>query len=179
MARRWRRGRSTRNEDGNPIAVNVHVGGRLRKRRLNLGMSQSKLARAIGLTFQQIQKYENGLNEVRASRLYDLAEVLDVPVSFFFDNMTEAPDQPGSGSAAEEETGSGVAQGLMDPRAPRETMELVKAYYSIGDPNVRRQIYEMARALAAEASLTPEVEHVVSAPPPPDVQENNGAGRGR
>ncbi len=93
--------------------------------------------------------------------------------------MAEAPGQPGSGSAAVEETGSGVAQDLTDPRAPRETMELVKAYYSIGDPNVRRQIYEMARALAAEASRTPEVEHVVSAPPPPDVQENNGAGRGR
>jgi transcriptional regulator with XRE-family HTH domain len=141
-------------------------------------MSQSKLARAIGLTFQQIQKYEDGLNEVRASRLYDLAQALDVPVSFFFDDMADAPDQPGSGSAAEEETGSGVAQDLTDPRAPRETMELVKAYYSIGDPKVRRQIYEMARALAAETSPTPDFEQVVSAPPP-DVQENDGAGRGR
>ncbi len=179
MARRWRRGRSTRNEDGSPNAVNVHVGGRLRKHRLNLGISQSKLARAIGLTFQQIQKYEKGLNEVRASRLYDLARVLDVPVSFFFDDMAEAPGRPGSGSAAVEETGSGVAQDLTDPRAPRETMELVKAYYSIGDPKVRRQVYEMVRALAAEASLTPEFDQVVSAPPPPDVQENDGVGRGR
>ena len=130
MARRRRRGRSTRNEDGSPLAVNVHVGDRLRKRRLYLGMSQNKLARAIGLTFQQIQKYENGLNEVRASRLYDLAEVLDVPVSFFFDDMAEAPGQPGSGSAAVEETGSGVAQDLTDPRAPRETMHV---NHHIGD----------------------------------------------
>ena len=120
-------------------------------------MSQTKLARGLGLTFQQIQKYEKGSSEVKASRLFDLARVLEVPVGFFFNDMAGAPSQPESGSAAREETGSAVAQDFTDQQVTKESVELVKAYYSIADPKVRRQVHEMTRALSAAASRTPEI----------------------
>src|ERR1700748_3815102 len=82
--------RNTRgSRDGKPNPVDVHVGSRVRLRRTLLGMSQEKLGEAIGLTFQQVQKYERGANRIGASRLFDLSRVLDVPVSFFFDEMSE------------------------------------------------------------------------------------------
>lgn len=155
-AKKRRGGRSTRNEDGSLNAVNLHVGGRLRLRRLQLGMSQGKLSRALGLTYQQVQKYENGLSEVKASRLFDLARVLDVPVGFFFDDMAAAPGQPGPGSPAGEETGPGGPEGSVHQQVTEESVELVKAYYGIADAKLRRQVYEMARALSAEGLLTPE-----------------------
>src|ERR1700759_1086976 len=85
--------RSTRGRRpaGKPNPVDVHVGSRVRLRRTLLGMSQEKLGEAIGLTFQQVQKYERGANRIGASRLFDLSRVLDVPVSFFFDDMTNDP----------------------------------------------------------------------------------------
>ena len=146
IAKKGRRGRSALNEDGTPRAVDVHVGSRIRMRRLYLGQSQSELARSVGLTFQQIQKYERGLNRVSASRLYDLARVLDVPVSFFFDDMPEDIDlsRPGGGKGPE------GGSDLTDPLAQRETAELVRAYYNIGDTTVRKRVYEMVKALAVE-----------------------------
>src|SRR3954464_4710551 len=102
--------RNTRgSRDGKPNPVDVHVGSRVRLRRTLLGMSQEKLGEAIGLTFQQVQKYERGANRLGASRLFDLRRVLDVPVSFFFDDMPADPDaittsdQPGG--FAEEKSG--------------------------------------------------------------------------
>src|SRR3954468_9912069 len=77
-----------------PSPIDVHVGGRVRLRRTLLGMSQEKLGEALGLTFQQVQKYERGVNRIGASRLFDLARVLDVPIGFFFDDM---PDSLGGG----------------------------------------------------------------------------------
>ena len=82
------RGRG-RTANGKPNPVDIHVGARVRLRRTLLGMSQEKLGEAIGLTFQQVQKYERGANRVGASRLYDLSRVLEVPVSFFFDDMPD------------------------------------------------------------------------------------------
>ncbi|MEQ8965808.1 MAG: helix-turn-helix domain-containing protein [Azospirillaceae bacterium] len=126
-----------------PHAIDVHVGGRVRLRRTLLGMSQEKLGEAIGLTFQQVQKYERGTNRIGASRLYDLARVLDVPVSFFFDDAP-AGDQPGPPAILREDALPFEA----DPMTKRETLELVRAYYRIRDPNVRKRLFELTKAIA-------------------------------
>ena len=175
MAKRRRKARSALMEDGSPNAVDVHVGGRLRMRRLYLGMSQSTLAHGLGLTFQQIQKYERGSNRISASRLFDLTRILDVPVSFFFDDMPEKLDSSDRRREDEMSSFNAGAQGLGDPTAQRDTLELVKAYYSIEDLAVRRRICEIMRALAADASVTPESKQVNLAPPPAGVQEHNGS----
>ena len=131
---------------GKPNPVDVHVGNRVRLRRTLLGLSQEKLAEAIGLTFQQVQKYERGANRIGASRLYDLSRVLDCPISFFFEDMGEdvAAASPRNLSAATPDLGDADA----DPMTKRETLELVRAYYRISDPHVRRRIYELAKTLA-------------------------------
>ena len=134
---------------GRPNPVDVHVGARVRLRRTLLGLSQEKLGEAIGLTFQQVQKYERGANRIGASRLYQLSRVLDVPVNYFFDEM--------STEVAEPETAGLAVQGLAeeaepyepDPLAKRETLELVRAYYRIPDPLVRKRLFELTKALAA------------------------------
>ena len=142
-----RRRGATRQKLERPRPVDVHVGGRVRLRRTMLGMSQEKLGDAIGLTFQQVQKYERGTNRIGSSRLWELGKVLDVPVSFFFDDMppevagTTQPAQPGladSNSPAYEP----------DTLAKRETLELVRAYYRIRNQKVRKRVFELAKALA-------------------------------
>ncbi|MFN3077551.1 MAG: helix-turn-helix domain-containing protein [Alphaproteobacteria bacterium] len=136
-----------RTASGSPNPIDVHVGGRVRLRRTLLGMSQEKLGDAIGLTFQQVQKYERGANRIGASRLWDLSRVLDVPVSFFFDDMVEATtsQSPRMLSGMTEEPSSFDA----DPMTKRETLELVRAYYRISDPQVRKRVFELAKALAS------------------------------
>ncbi len=112
-----------------------------------LGMSQEKLGDAISLTFQQVQKYERGTNRVGSSRLWELSKVLDVPVSFFFDDMT--PEVAGTTPPARPglaESGSPVYE--PDTLAKRETLELVRAYYRIRNPKVRKRVFELAKALA-------------------------------
>lgn len=123
----------------------------MRLRRTLLGMSQEKLGEAIGLTFQQVQKYERGANRIGASRLFDLSRVLDVPVSYFFDDMADqvqaqSPVNIIKGSAGLSEE---PATFEADPMTKRETLELVRAYYNITDPQVRKRVYELAKALAA------------------------------
>ena len=137
------RGHSDR---GAPNPIDVHVGSRVRLRRTLLGMSQEKLGEAIGLTYQQVQKYERGSNRIGASRLFDLARVLDVPVGFFFDDMSDdvAACSPGQSKGIARET---VNVGP-DPMAKRETLELVRAYYKIQDASVRKSIFEFIKALA-------------------------------
>jgi transcriptional regulator with XRE-family HTH domain len=127
MTKKPGRGRPKKVADSGPNPVDVHVGGRVRLRRLYSDMSQSSLARAIGLTFQQIQKYERGLNRISASRLFDLSRVLDAPVSFFFDDMPE--DLAGSKPRDAAQTGpnTGNSSGLGDSLAERETVDLVRA----------------------------------------------------
>jgi transcriptional regulator with XRE-family HTH domain len=136
-----------RTPSGKPNPIDVHVGGRVRLRRTLLGMSQEKLGEALGLTFQQVQKYERGANRVGASRLFDLSRVLDVPVSLFFDDMSEEVE------ALSPRLISGLSEEPMafdaDPLTKRETLELVRAYYRITDPQVRRRVLDLAKALGA------------------------------
>ena len=126
--------------------VDVHVGGRLKQRRTLMGLSQEKLAGQVGLTFQQIQKYEKGANRITASRLYQFGRILDVPPSFFFDDMP-AEMRTGATAADGAETGSS-SHADVDPLTKRETLELVRVYYQIRDAGVRRQLYELARSVA-------------------------------
>ncbi len=118
----------------------------MRLRRKLLGMTQTDLGDAIGLTFQQVQKYERGVNRIGASRLLAIARVLDVPIDYFFEDMP--PEVAAIPSAPKER---GKAQKLTgyepDPMAKRETLELVRAYYKIEDADVRRQVRELIRVL--------------------------------
>lgn len=143
----------------------MHVGRRIRLRRTLLGLSQEKLGEALGITFQQVQKYERGTNRVGASRLYDLASALDVPISFFFDDMP-ALDQPRDHAPQPAHSGgfsqnrkpfetpfqSGASSVFSDQEASlfsrKETIELIRAYYRIPDPLVRKRVLELVRSMA-------------------------------
>jgi transcriptional regulator with XRE-family HTH domain len=133
---------------GQPNPIDVHVGQRLRVRRSLLGMSQTQLGDAVGLTFQQVQKYERGTNRVSASRLYDCSRVLNVAVSYFFDemagNVAEAGHKHAMGSAQKN-----PEPYERDPMARRETIEFVRAYLAIGNPKIRKRLFEMAKTFAA------------------------------
>ncbi|HWE74630.1 MAG TPA: helix-turn-helix transcriptional regulator [Stellaceae bacterium] len=135
-------GRRQKSDKPNP--VDIHVGSRVRLRRTLLGMSQEKLGDALGLTFQQVQKYERGANRVGASRLYDLSRVLDVPVSYFFE---EFGDASAAQNAAGESTAGDPYQS--NPMMKRETLELVRAYLKIADPQIKRRVFELTKALAS------------------------------
>jgi transcriptional regulator with XRE-family HTH domain len=133
-----------------PSPIDVHVGGRVRLRRTLMGLSQERLGEALGLTFQQVQKYERGVNRIGASRLFDLARVLDVPIGFFFDDM---PDGMGgtTSSGLARRAGAGFADaqdGFEDDTLHRrETLELVRAYYRITDPSVRKRVFDLIKSL--------------------------------
>ena len=144
-AKRETYGRGT----GRPNPVDVHVGARLRLRRTLLGMSQEKLGEAIGLTFQQVQKYERGANRIGSSRLFDLSRGRDVPIGFFLDEMPAdvAASSPAQSRGMAEEPVSYE----LDPMAKRETLELVRAYYKITDPHTRKRLFELTKALGAAA----------------------------
>jgi len=126
-----------------PNPVDVHVGSRVRLRRLLLGLSQEKLGDELGVTFQQVQKYERGANRIGASRLYRVAKVLQVPIGFFFEGLEAAPV-------------AGFAEGDQTPliddfiNSP-EGVQLAAAFARIRDPAVRRKLLELARTLAGEA----------------------------
>lgn len=134
-----------------PSPIDVHVGGRVRLRRTLMGMSQERLGEALGLTFQQVQKYERGVNRIGASRLFDLARVLDVPISFFFDDMPDGMGGTTSSSGIPKKSGSGFADaqdGFEDDTLHRrETLELVRAYYRITDAAVRKRVFELIKSL--------------------------------
>lgn len=115
--------------------VDTHVGKRVRHRRWMIGMTQQQLAERVGIKFQQIQKYETGMNRISASRLWDIAAVLGVPVSFFFEGLNEDGSEPAS-------TG--------DLLSDREAQELVRSYYAIPE-NQRRRLFELARVLSDAA----------------------------
>ena len=131
-----------------PNPIDVHVGKRVRLRRTLLGMSQEKLGKAINLTFQQVQKYERGANRIGSSRLYQLSQVLDIPVSYFFDDLPPeiaSTKTPGLADAK-------VASFEGDPLVKRETLELVRAYYRITEPSVRKRVFELVKAVAKPAA---------------------------
>ena len=145
--RRGRKSSGRTASQGKPNPVDMHVGSRVRLRRTLLGMSQEKLGDALALTFQQVQKYERGANRVGASRLFDLTRILDVPVSYFFDEMSASTSarSPGQllGHAAQKPLAFEA-----DPMAKRETLELVRAYYRITDARVRKRVFELTKSLA-------------------------------
>lgn len=119
--------------------VDEHVGKRIRHRRWMVGMTQQQLADRVGIKFQQIQKYETGMNRVSASRLWDIAEALTVPVSFFFEGFDE------DGGVLQD----GVLQG--DILSDKEALELVRSYYAIPE-NQRRRLFDLARVLSDDAA---------------------------
>ena len=136
-----------------PNPIDAHVGSRVRLRRMLLGMSQEKLGEQLGLTFQQVQKYEKGVNRIGASRLFDLAQILGVPVQFFYE---EAPASQASHSEAAPGFAERPAESyVIDFLASREGLELNKAFMRIGDPRTRRAIVELVRALAGEEGREP------------------------
>ncbi|MBB5754035.1 helix-turn-helix domain-containing protein [Prosthecomicrobium pneumaticum] len=126
-----------------PNPIDIHVGSRVRLRRMMLSMSQEKLGESLGITFQQIQKYEKGTNRIGASRLQHIAAVLDVPVSFFFE---DAPGNTPEGGFAEPRPAAFVTEFL----SSAEGLQLNKAFVRISDPKVRRKVVELVRALAGE-----------------------------
>jgi len=135
--------------EGRPSPIDVHVGSRIRLRRTLLGMSQERLGEALGLTFQQVQKYERGVNRVGASRLFDLSRVLDVPISFFFDDMPDSLTT--SFGVPAHRRASGLPEGQDgfgdDTLNRRETLELVRAYYRITDPSVRKRVFDLIKSM--------------------------------
>jgi len=131
----------------NPHPVDVHVGKRLRLKRTIMGLSQEAIGKAIGVTFQQIQKYERGINRMGASRLYEFAKSLSVPVSYFFEGY------------GDELTEDSAVYGMAEGEAPafehenvssRETMDIMRAYYKVKNPAVRKRIIELIKAVAED-----------------------------
>lgn len=131
-----------------PDPIDVSIGSRLRLRRLAMGFSQEMLAHALGITFQQIQKYERGTNRIFASRLFHLARVLRVPVAYFYQGLSE-------GGAAEEaaeaaEPGGGTLNDLL---GRTDSLKLIQAFNKISDPGIRRQIYALVKTVGEQDGL--------------------------
>ena len=138
--------------------IDEHVGSRLRLRRTLLGLSQERLGRMLDLTFQQIQKYERGANRIGGGRLFRLAHILQVDISYFFDDMPAhlladvgIVEAPGFSDQNQEDYDDAAM-------ARRETLELARAYYRITDPDVRQRVFDLVKAIAgdddaAEAAL--------------------------
>jgi transcriptional regulator with XRE-family HTH domain len=132
---------------GVPNPIDVHVGNRIRMRRLLLGMNQETLANALGLTFQQVQKYEGGANRVSASRLSAMAEILGVPISYFFGDL-----RPEDAEISPED------QRWREYLQRPETIEFIRLYYAIGEPRIRQQFLEMTKTLAETGSASASEE---------------------
>lgn len=129
-------------EKKRPHPVDIHVGSRVRMRRTLLGMSQEKLGEQLGLTFQQVQKYEKGSNRVGASRLWDVSKILDVPVSYFYEGLA---------------SGAGTAAGMAEERQTdyitefaqsSDGVQLMRAFMQIKEPRVRRSVIQFVRSMA-------------------------------
>ena len=159
VSRQASRGRTPQ---GAPNPVDVHVGKRIRMRRTLLGWSQEKLADILGLTFQQIQKYEKGLNRVSASRLWDFSVVLDTPISFFYEDMDKkvAKQSPRMFSNPTVSVSfNDSAEGFnADPLLKQETLELVRAYYKISNRKAAKHLYDLIIALSKSAYLNSKDE---------------------
>lgn len=143
----WRRKLSEETEGRRPNPVDLHVGGRVRMRRKLLGVSQEQLADSLGLTFQQVQKYERGANRVSASKLYEIARTLQVPVSFFFDGLADPMD-----GSDNDEVGQQAERIVQEFLTTPEGLELAEVFPKIGRGRVRRQVLDLVRAMAEEAA---------------------------
>ena len=133
-----------------PNPIDKHVGARVRMRRMLVGMSQEKLGEALGITFQQIQKYEKGVNRVSASRMQQIAGVLSVPIEFFFDGAPQLDD--GTATGFSEPAGTAYVAEFM---ASSEGLQLMKAFLRIRDGRVRRRIVDLVSAMADSSSEEP------------------------
>lgn len=122
--------------------IDLHLGKRLRRRRRLLGLTQQQLANAVGIRFQQIQKYECGANRISAARLWQLAEALEIQVSYFYDGLAEAQ--------ARAEAAGEPREGMM---ARKETMDLIRAYYQLGE-RPRRRLLDLAKSLNTDVALS-------------------------
>jgi len=130
-----------------PNPVDINVGSRVRLRRNMLGLSQEQLGSALGVTFQQVQKYERGANRIGASRLFEIARVLDVPIAFFFDDV-----DPVRAPAIADDVGTPAPMLLADLLRHPEALELVRAYLDIPDPKLRRHVLELAKTVCKAAN---------------------------
>jgi transcriptional regulator with XRE-family HTH domain len=131
--------------DKTPNPVDLYVGGRIRMRRRTLGVSQEKLAEDLGLTFQQVQKYERGANRVSASKLYEIARSLSTPVSFFFEGLND-PTESRPGEPAQDNT-------VHDFLMTNEGLELAAIFPKVRRPKVRRRLLDLVRAMSEEEEL--------------------------
>lgn len=133
-----------------PNPIDAHVGARVRMRRVLIGMSQEKLGERLGLTFQQVQKYEKGTNRIGASRLQQISDILGVPVAYFFEG---APVKlPGPEGGFNESTSSTY---VVDFLSTSEGLQLNKAFIRIADPKVRRKVVELVKSLAGDEDIEP------------------------
>lgn len=143
--------------DGSPNPIDVHVGQRIRVRRCNLGLSQEKFASMLGLTFQQIQKYEAGTNRIGCSRLWDIGQVLQVPVSYFFDEMDKDITDKSPRKLLNQNTAdcSFVGEAVDDPLLDTRNMSIISAFQRIRNPEVAKHLYRLIISMSAtvEASL--------------------------
>jgi transcriptional regulator with XRE-family HTH domain len=128
-----------------PNPIDVHVGSRVRLRRMLIGMSQEKLGEMLGLTFQQIQKYEKGANRIGASRLYQISKILDVPVQFFFEDMPDEYKIEASGMSEPD-----VTPFVMDFVSSAEGLQLNRSFTKISDPHVRKRLVDLIKSLSGE-----------------------------
>ncbi len=143
---RPRRGVKTRPSRGGPNAIDIHVGARVHLRRNLFGLSQTDLGKAVGVTFQQVQKYEKGTNRISASRLFNLSRVLDVPISFFFDDLS--PVVAGAGKRRARGLSEAPATALdFDVLSKPETIKLIRAYYRVTDPELRKRVLDLLEAV--------------------------------
>lgn len=145
MQRPRRRGRASYRQDLK--AIDRAVGGRVRQRRIMMGLSQTALAESVGLTFQQVQKYESGANRISASRLYEFGDVLNVPISYFFDGLSVDEGDPVSVAMPEADAPLQDFRNLVNKR---ETLEFVRAYYRIDDPDLRKQFIALVKRAAGD-----------------------------
>lgn len=136
-----------RTATGEPNPVDIHVGNRIRLRRTLLGISQEQLAEALGITFQQVQKYERGMNRVGASRMWDISNILEVPVGFFYEDM--APDIKSQSPRCLKMPANANLKPLVneteivDPMSTQEMIELVRAFYKIPNRQAAKQMYDL------------------------------------
>lgn len=136
-----RASRDSKKHDG-PNPIDVHVGSRVRLRRMILGISQEKLGKSLGLTFQQIQKYEKGANRIGASRLFDLSQLLEVPIQFFFEDYGAAISAPAG--LAESDPGDAFMELLSSP----EGVQLCRYFSSIRDSQVKKRVLDLVKTIA-------------------------------
>jgi transcriptional regulator with XRE-family HTH domain len=127
-----------------PNPIDLHVGGRIRMRRKVLGVSQERLAEALGLTFQQVQKYERGANRVSASKLYEIARFLSAPIAYFFEGLADPT------TASDSDTDEGPEQFVHDFLMTPEGLELAATFPKVRKGKIRRRVLELVRTLADE-----------------------------